>query len=892
MRIDTLNKRLSQVKKRREELIQLLKMEVEYLDNEQIEHGIKLSENGDLNNYPVDYEAQKEKLADINFINTIKDKIQKIPESNGSQYFKKSSLKIGLLADEFLYNSFKNVANLIYINKNISREDLKQLDLVIIASAWKGIENDWRGMANPQSKVRQELIDIINYLKKQSVKVVFYSKEDPTNYDKFVGIADKCDYIFTTSLEKVQAYRQDCNTDKVDILEFGVNPIYNNPIGVNSTDKLNEAIFAGSWYEKYPHRIKDSKVLFDGLLASGKGLRIIDRNFHLNLPNHYFPRKYLPYISPSVDHNTLQKTFKLFDWVVNLNSVKDSETMFANRVYELQAMGNVILSNYSVGINNKFPNVFMVHDGEEVDPIVNSLSYMELYEQKMIGVRKALKDNTTFHRINYLLNKMGFGEELDNKNVAIIVTEKSATAQENFNRQTYPNKELLTIEELGAKYDSFDYVAFFSEEYIYEEYYLEDMINGFKYTSSSYITKDAYLDNGIMAKGIQHDYVNEIKDKNRTVFATEAVSLETIQNISGPIYIENGYSIDGLEIQRNELLRHNKLTQPLKVSVIIPIYNNGEHLYSKCFMSLRRSSIFEKMDIILVDDGSNDNITRKIINRLTRKYENIQSYFFNDTGSGSASRPRNKGIELAKTEYITYLDPDNEAINDGYAELLKELENDKSLDMVVGNIVKFDTVKKHLNYAYNLFSWDPTGVVDDTHKFLIESKMRAQSIQALIVKKEIIVDNNLEMVEKATGQDTLFFQQLLLKSNVVKGLNIPIHIYYAAVTNSVTNTISKNFFNKYLILERERIKFLKENNLLDVYMKERFNFYFTGWYLTRVPRIIQTEIKPALDLLYEIFALYKPYIKKESEEINKFSKLMKKKKYNDVINYFQNMHQK
>ena len=47
-------------------------------------------------------------------------------------------------------------------------------------------------------------------------------------------------------------------------------------------------------------------------------------------------------------------THRLFRWAINVNSVKYSETMFANRVYELQAMGNLLLTNYSMGVNNKF----------------------------------------------------------------------------------------------------------------------------------------------------------------------------------------------------------------------------------------------------------------------------------------------------------------------------------------------------------------------------------------------------------------------------------------------------------------------------------------------------------------------------------------------------------
>ena len=124
------------------------------------------------------------------------------------------------------------------------------------------------------------------------------------------------------------------------------------------------------------------------------------------------------------------------------------------------------------------------------------------------------------------------------------------------------------------------------------------------------------------------------------------------------------------------------------------MYNNGKYLEFKCFQSLERSSIFDQMEIILVDDGSTDQETLMIMNRIEEEHANVKTYYYQDGGSGSASRPRNKGAELATAPFITYLDPDNEAVNDGYATLLNMLINDSTLDMVIGNILKFDKSKE------------------------------------------------------------------------------------------------------------------------------------------------------------------------------------------------------
>lgn len=884
--------RLKTIQNKKKDLLNKMLEEVNILQDKGItldSELLSLSEEAYGNMSPKEfvesYQKLKEEKSDANFLERIQDRIDQLPTTNGGRYYKPFNLNIGMIADEFLYYSYKDAANMIYIN----RENYKNhnLDVFIVASAWKGLDLTWKGLGNPNNtKLREELYAIISYYRNKGTKIVFYSKEDPTNYDVFVDIAKHCDYIFTTAKEKVNDYIEACNNDKVYALEFGFNPIYNNPVGMKQEEKLDGAIFAGSWYEKYPHRQKDTRVIFDGILAAKKGLKIIDRNYYLNLKKHFFPRSYITHLSPAIEHQTLQKVFKLYDWVINLNSVQKSETMFANRVYELQAMGNLILSNYSLGINNLFPNIFMIDSANEVSDIMNNVEEKELYMHQMQGVRAVMKEHTTFHRLNYLLQQIGYEDNfISEGTVAVVLEKENVVARQSFDRQTYKNKTMVVSPEyLKEHYASFDYVTFFNSDYEYGEYYLEDLINGFKYTDSSYITKDAYYNQEEYQTGVEHNFVSRIKDKCKTLFDTNDFTADELLELEHPIERENGYSIDSLELDVNPV-KDRVHEDELKLSVIIPVYNNGPHLYGKCFMSLRRSSIFKHMDIILVDDGSTDAFTLQMVDRLERLYPNIQTYKFSDNGSGSASRPRNKGLEMAKTSYITYLDPDNEAVNDSYAYLLEEMETNPDLDLVVGDIVKYDTERKVMNYSKNAFKWDPSGEVEQTRPYLHDSVLRAQSIQALIVKKHIITDNNLKMVENAVGQDTLFFQQLILNCKKFKAVDRIIHIYYAAVSTSVTNSISKRFFEKYLILEKERYAFLQEEELLDLYIEERFHSYFIGWYLKRVPRLKMDEAEDSLNVLYQIYDIYRKKLTEKQPIIEMFEKCIKKGSYEEFINY-------
>jgi glycosyltransferase involved in cell wall biosynthesis len=836
------------------------------------------------------YLQVRDKLTDVNFFKRVKPLLDKIPDSNGSKYYDKIKANIGIIADEFLYNSFKDVAHFKYIERENYKKYSGSLDVLLIVSAWKGLNLEWKGLGNPNiKKHREALYKIIEFYRAQGTKIVFYSKEDPVNYHIFIDIAKHCDYIFTTAEEKVEDYKRDCKNENVHVLEFGINPRYHNPIGIKKSPKQKEVLFTGSWYEKYPHRHVDTRMLFDGVIDAGRDLKIIDRNYELKLMQYFFPEEYLKYVSPSIEHSYLQKFHKIFDWAINLNTVKESNTMFANRIYELQALGNILLSNYSVGVNNKFPNIFLVNDQKEVKDILNSFSEEDILKHQVLGVRRVMSHETSFHRINNLLQKIGLEYSLQERKVAVIAATKSEAIINIFNQQTYSNKELFIASEISdAKLRDYDFVAFFDENKFYGEFYLEDMINAFKYTNSDYVTKDAYYAGDSFNKGLEHDYTTSMKDKYRTVFWKDAFSLNELLSFNKPVTLENGYSIDRFEFNGQPVVKEKSNVKSYKLSVIIPTYNNGDHLLNKCFNSLRRSSMFDEMEIIIVDDGSTDGYTPKVVTMLERDYQNVNAYFYNDGGSGSASRPRNKGFLLSTAPYITYLDPDNEAINDGYAELYKQL-NKGNFDMVVGNMLRIDTKPVNFDYYRTAIQYNGSDVISKNIKeYLVKSQFKAMSIQALICKREVIGDKELKMVEGAAGQDTIFFQELLLNSKKTKVINLPIHIYYAAVSGSTVNTISKKFFDKYFILEKYRFKMLKESDLLDEYIEKRFEYYFKNWYLKKLRSVNKEDALASVQILDTIFNMYhtSETSQYESPELTIFQKLSEQKDYLGIIKHF------
>lgn len=858
----------------------------------------------------------------------LKDLIKTIPDSNGSRYYKKFDKTIGIITDEFMYNYYKDAVNLIYINYFDYKSILENndIDIFMFVSCWRGMDNnDWRA-GNPNGALQKESIyEVIEICKEKGIPTVFQSIEDPSNYGSFADIAKRCNYIFTTDKDKINDYKNYCNNENVFLLEYGVNPLFHNPIGIKNQEKLDAVLFAGSWMKRYSDRCNDMIKLFDGVLESGKKLDIIDRNFNLEMEPYYYPKKYIPYTTEPINHLDLQKVQKLYNWIINLNSIKYSSTMCAMRIYEAQALGNILLSNYSISVNNYNPNVFIINEASEVSRILNGFSEEEIYNHQVYGIRNVMTDKTVFERLDYIFKTIGVEyEKCREKSILVIVKNKTVDLMKMFESQTYINKFLVEESKAINIYNQYDFVTFFNENYIYEEYYLQDMINGFKYSNSDYITKDSYYVDSKLVDGIEHDFIKTMKDKYKTIFDSKAFSLKFLLEIKSEILLENGYSIDHFELivkdlEKIKLSKFNMIKEKSKsfflnytkklnfkniinkseenlllyntnmemkssdynLSIIIPIYNNGKKLLNKCFNSLKRSSMFEKMEIILVDDGSTDLETMTIINRIEIKYPNVYVYRFEQGGgSGSASRARNKGIELARSKYITFLDPDNEAINDGYYKLYNSI-NEENYDMVIGYMIVLDNREGIVQYYKK-------GIINNPKEHLINDNFRVNSIQAAIIRKDLIIENDLDMVEGAIGQDTLFFIELMINSKKVLAIDEAIHIYYASVEDSVTNKINKNFFEKSYLLEKEMVKRLDKYNLKDIYVNLKLEKFFKNWYMEKLKQIESEEIEVITNYLIEILNVYN-YENIKDKDILRLVNYVKLKKYKEILEEYVNI---
>lgn len=96
------------------------------------------------------------------------------------------------------------------------------------------------------------------------------------------------------------------------------------------------------------------------------------------------------------------------------------------------------------------------------------------------------------------------------------------------------------------------------------------------------------------------------------------------------------------------------------VSVIIPVYNTHEYL-NECLNSVVNQTL-KDIEIILVDDGSTDG-SLEILTKYKMEDPRITVLTQENKGASSA---RNRGLDIAKGEYIAFVDSDDMIDTDAY----------------------------------------------------------------------------------------------------------------------------------------------------------------------------------------------------------------------------------
>lgn len=222
------------------------------------------------------------------------------------------------------------------------------------------------------------------------------------------------------------------------------------------------------------------------------------------------------------------------------------------------------------------------------------------------------------------------------------------------------------------------------------------------------------------------------------------------------------------------------------VSIIVPIYNKSSTI-DRCVQSLLNQS-YSILEIILVNDGSIDDSEKKC-----SKYMNDVRVKYIAKKNGGVSSARNKGLEIARGEFIIFVDADDSVESNFVEYLLKEMV--KGFDLAVCGKINHYWNNQKIKCGFVIREVQEIKELDSQFIKLFQSDFFNSSVSK-IYRKDMIheyFDENLSY-----GEDLSFVLNYLKGISKVSILPDCLYNYYIQ-KNSLT---TKLFDNEFQIIKQ------------------------------------------------------------------------------------------
>ena len=242
----------------------------------------------------------------------------------------------------------------------------------------------------------------------------------------------------------------------------------------------------------------------------------------------------------------------------------------------------------------------------------------------------------------------------------------------------------------------------------------------------------------------------------------------------------------------------------IKVSVIIPVYNVEEYL-PKCLDSVINQTL-KDIEIICIDDCSPDN-SYKILKDY--KIANMKIKIIKHKKNMGVWTARNSGLNIAKGEYVSFIDSDD-YISENYLATLYETAKKYDVDIVSNLNIYGDEDGKiypfQPNVYNNLEKWKkeyPDSYLEGKSNISIKNicsgkkEFLTLAVWNKLYRKKFLIDNNIYFIgfSYPALDDANFFYKCLLNNPTTAYNHIGIY-YFRQINSSATHKHSKdvNYF--------------------------------------------------------------------------------------------------
>lgn len=233
-----------------------------------------------------------------------------------------------------------------------------------------------------------------------------------------------------------------------------------------------------------------------------------------------------------------------------------------------------------------------------------------------------------------------------------------------------------------------------------------------------------------------------------------------------------------------------------KVSVIVPIYNSGKYLPS-CIESITNQT-YQNIEILLIDDGSKDN-SLEICKDYARRDNRIKVLHQENQGVSAA---RNAGIELAEGTYLTFVDSDDELLENGISLLVDDIER-YGADIATASKLYITSDKSVLDRSLKGTRDITVFTGTETLRLSLEFDRRMTSCHGKLFRRQFLSDTRYE-VGKRINEDFYFVFLCCMKKPVFTYRNECVYKYYFRESSATHAVFGEKYFDMLYFAEQKK----------------------------------------------------------------------------------------
>lgn len=242
----------------------------------------------------------------------------------------------------------------------------------------------------------------------------------------------------------------------------------------------------------------------------------------------------------------------------------------------------------------------------------------------------------------------------------------------------------------------------------------------------------------------------------------------------------------------------------IELSIIVPAYNAGKDLYKSICSVVNQCSFLDKIEILIIENGSSDNTTDVAIS-LSKKYPCIR-VLHSDKGVSNA---RNMGIESARGTWLMFLDSDDALVEGALDSVFLDMQK-KETDVFFYGHMNGKQVRKVTDGISDVEYVSEQ--IQECLIFMLENPTRYLEVWAKLIKRDMVVNNKINFNSSLRLSEDSDFMIRCLK--VAKKILLKSDILYSYTINqaSTMRTFDGNKINDYIHAMKETYKTIEDES--------------------------------------------------------------------------------